>query len=180
MGKPSGWVGISSRASADKAACSGRLAEAVATPRQKVVSRGSTYTLGVRATLPRIAVQLGAHGAAGPGVRIVDDIEVVPAAVLSAFNYDESIVIESAISGREYTVLVSGDKEELWGVGHRRGALQRLQFERRRLGPHLLARLQSVGRGCRAQPRRRGPPPRSAARASPPSTFLDENGIPLK
>ena len=113
------------RASADKAACSGRLAEAgLATPRQKVVSRGSTYTLGVRATLPRIAAQLGPsvvikprHGAAGLGVRTVDDIEVVPAAVLSAFNYDDAVVIESAISGREYTVLVSGKKKELWAVG---------------------------------------------------------------
>jgi D-alanine-D-alanine ligase len=112
------------RATGDKAACSARLAESgIATPRQKVVSRGNTYTLGVRASLPRIAAQLGPrvvikprHGSAGLGVRTVEDIEVVPAAVLSAFNYDEAVVIESAISGREYTVLVSGGKE-LWAVG---------------------------------------------------------------
>ncbi len=116
---------IACRITADKAICSGLLAAAgIASPRQKVVSRSRNYTLGVRAALPLIAAQMGPrvvvkprYGAAGAGVRMVDGIEHIPAAVTSAFKYHDAIVIQPAISGREYTVLISGTPGDLWAVG---------------------------------------------------------------
>jgi D-alanine-D-alanine ligase-like ATP-grasp enzyme len=113
------------RACADKAICSASLAHAgVLVPPQRALSRGALYMLGAGIALPKIAAGLGSqyvikprHGDAGLGVRMVYDVDGLPGAVQSAFIYDEAIVIERLVSGRECSVLLSGSEGELWAVG---------------------------------------------------------------
>jgi D-alanine-D-alanine ligase len=113
------------RASADKAICSTLLRRAgVAVPEQRVISRSALYMLGIGAALPSIAAELGPHvvvkplhGHAGLGVRPVDGFDGIPPAVLSAFNYDDAVVVETAVRGMECTVLVTGAAHEPWAAG---------------------------------------------------------------
>lgn len=113
------------RASADKAICSAMLAQAgIAVPKQRVLSQASVYTLGVGAVLPRIARELGPRlvvkprcGDAGLGVRLIHDFEAAPEAIQSAFNHDHSVIVESTVSGCEFTVLLNGSEEGVWAVG---------------------------------------------------------------
>lgn len=122
------YVGASAgagRATADKAICSALLGKAgVPVPKQHAFSRSAIYMLGLGTILSSIATELGPqvvvkprHGHAGLGVRPVGDLVYVPDAIRSAFNYDEEVVVESAIDGRECTVLLSGTAGELWAVG---------------------------------------------------------------
>jgi D-alanine-D-alanine ligase len=113
------------RTTSDKAVCSALLARGgIAVPMQRVLSRASVYTVGIGAALPRIAAELGPHvfvkpqhGRAGQGVRSVRDFESLPQAVMSAFSYGESVVVEKAVAGTECTVLITGDEREPWAAG---------------------------------------------------------------
>ena len=113
------------RACADKAICSALVAKAgILVPPQRTLSRGALYTMGASVALPKIAPGPGSSyvvkprcGNAGLGVRTVYDPGSLPGAVQSAFIYDEAVVIESLIAGRECTVLLSGSEGELWAVG---------------------------------------------------------------
>ncbi len=113
------------RKAADKVACGAWLArDGIEVPKQKVITRGALQQLGFGVALPAIAAQLGStvmvkpvHGSAGHGVRRARSSADVPGAVLSALSYDDSVVIEPAIEGHEYTVLVAGGPRGSWAVG---------------------------------------------------------------
>jgi len=120
-----GSLAAAQRKAADKVACGAWLARArIDVPKQKVITRGAVQQLGFGVALPAIAAQLGqtlvvkpVHGSAGFGVRRAKSLVDVPGAVLSALSYDDSVVIEPAIEGDEYTVLVAGGPRGSWAVG---------------------------------------------------------------
>lgn len=74
--------------------------------------------LGAAATLQRVATDVGpelivkpVHGGSAIGVKRVDGADELPAALAGAFAYDDRVLIERRISGREVALAVLGEGE---------------------------------------------------------------------
>jgi D-alanine-D-alanine ligase len=89
------------------------LAEGLPTPPFVAVSSTAVRDLGADALLERAAERLGrplmvkpSRGGSSLGLRRVDDAEDLPAALLSALAYDDRVLCERFVDGREVTVTV--------------------------------------------------------------------------
>ena len=83
------------------------------TPPFAAVSSSAVRDLGADALLERVAERVGlplvvkpARGGSSLGLRRVDDAEALPEALLSALAYDDRVLCERWVEGREVTVTV--------------------------------------------------------------------------
>jgi D-alanine-D-alanine ligase len=102
----------------DKIATKRRLlAAGLPTPPFAPVSASAVRALGADALLPAIGRRVGlplvvkpARGGSSLGVRRVDEEADLPAALLSALAYDDHVLCERFVPGREIAVTVFGDR----------------------------------------------------------------------
>ena len=113
------------------------------------------------------------RGGSSLGVKFAAAAGEVPQALVSAFSYDDRVLLERFVDGRELAVSVLGDEalpvvEAIPAEGDRYDFEARYEIGRTRfVCPAELER----GRAGARSPRRRSPPTaRSAAPASPAST----------
>ena len=102
--------------SRDKALSKHLLLDAgVATPDFLVLSETTFKELGAAAALPDVGERLGfplvvkpARGGSAMGVRFAGATEELPAALVAAFSYDDKVVFERHVRGRELAISVLG------------------------------------------------------------------------
>jgi D-alanine-D-alanine ligase len=94
-------------------------AEGLKTPPWHSFNREAFTEFGAGETLGSLTGQLGfplvvkpAREGSSLGIKVVSRSDEFPAAVLGAFNYDDRVVIERFISGRELAVTVLGPSDE--------------------------------------------------------------------
>lgn len=87
--------------------------QGVPTPDWVTYTAASIRDLGAAATFGRSAERLGLPLVVKPnsqgsslGVRVVTDVEALPDAAVSAFNYDDRILLESWVNGRELAISI--------------------------------------------------------------------------
>ena len=91
------------------------VADGIPTPPFYAFNRDAFQELGAVDTMPIIAEELGlpivvkpsAQGSA-LGIRFAHNIEELPAALISAFSFDEKVLLEKYIKGRELAVSILG------------------------------------------------------------------------
>ncbi|MEX0620905.1 MAG: D-alanine--D-alanine ligase [Solirubrobacterales bacterium] len=88
----------------------------IATPDWVTYSEAGIRDFGAASTFPRAVETLGLPLVAKPvsqgsslGVKVVTTREEIPAALMTAFSYDERALLETWVSGRELAVSVLGD-----------------------------------------------------------------------
>lgn len=88
----------------------------VPTPDWVTYTAASIRDLGAAATFGRSAERLGLplvikpnSGGSSLGVRVVTEAEALPDAAVSAFNYDDRVLLESWINGRELAISILDD-----------------------------------------------------------------------
>lgn len=102
--------------SRDKALSKHLLRDAgIATPDFLVLSETTFKELGAAAALPDVGERLGfplvvkpARGGSAMGVRFAGATEELPAALVAAFSYDDKVVFERHVRGRELAISVLG------------------------------------------------------------------------
>ncbi len=102
--------------SRDKALSKHLLRDAgIATPDFLVLSETTFKELGAAAALPDVGERLGfplvvkpARGGSAMGVRFAGTTEELPAALVAAFSYDDKVVFERHVRGRELAISVLG------------------------------------------------------------------------
>ena len=102
--------------SRDKALAKHLLRDAgIATPDFLVLSETTFKELGAAAALPDVGERLGfplvvkpARGGSAMGVRFAGTTEELPAALVAAFSYDDKVVFERHVRGRELAISVLG------------------------------------------------------------------------
>ncbi|MEK7817495.1 MAG: D-alanine--D-alanine ligase [Actinomycetota bacterium] len=93
------------------------VADGIPTPPFYAFNRDAFQELGAVDTMPIIAEELGlpivvkpsAQGSA-LGIRFAHNIEELPAALISAFSFDEKVLLEKYIKGRELAVSILGQE----------------------------------------------------------------------
>jgi D-alanine-D-alanine ligase len=88
------------------------------TPPARTLAERAIREFGAAAALGRVAEDVGpdlivkpVHGGSAIGVKRVDSAQELPAALAGTFAYDDRVLIERRISGRELAVAVLGDGE---------------------------------------------------------------------
>jgi len=91
------------------------LAAGVTTPPFIAVSQSVIEALGGEDALARAQAEVGlplvvkpARGGSALGTRFVDDAEGLPRALLGALSYDDTVIVERHITGRELAITVLG------------------------------------------------------------------------
>jgi D-alanine-D-alanine ligase len=103
-----------SRLAFDKLAAKSVLRRAgLAVPRAIPMAEGALRELGVGALLERATDELGLplvvkpnRGGSALGVRLVERREQLPAALMAAFGYDDTVLLEQRVSGTELALAV--------------------------------------------------------------------------
>jgi D-alanine-D-alanine ligase len=98
----------------DKALAKYLMREAgIATPDFYTFSESAINEFGVAAALPAIGRELGfplvvkpAHGGSALGVKFAADAAELPSALVAAFSYDDQVVLERYVKGRDLAVSV--------------------------------------------------------------------------
>jgi D-alanine-D-alanine ligase len=90
----------------------------LATPPARTFAERAIRELGAAASLGRVAAEIGpelivkpVHGGSAIGVKRVDGAQELPSALAGAFAYDDRVLVERRIAGREIAVAVLGEGE---------------------------------------------------------------------
>jgi D-alanine-D-alanine ligase len=91
--------------------------QGIAVPAHVVLSQQAFRDMGAAAVIDRLAVELGtplvvkpATGGSSLGLSIVDDATRLPAAIVGAFSYADTVLVERFVAGTEVAVsLVGGE-----------------------------------------------------------------------
>ncbi len=92
-------------------------ADGIPTPPFYAFNRGAFQELGAADTLPYIGEELGfpivvkpsAQGSA-LGIRFAHNVDELPAALISAFSFDDKVLLEKYVKGRELAVSIIGSE----------------------------------------------------------------------